>query len=134
MVTYLAPESQFRSVRTMSRFLLLLSWCVLFAGPAPAQDLNLAQADLKDESTLGQAIPGLGKEAIAIYQEPDRDRYLSVLFRLQEVAGQSADAGETLGSLSELRRAADPGSALPLMPFEILTRARVKQTTGGLSL
>src|SRR5262245_2943524 len=118
----------------MSRLLILLCWCVLIANPVSAQDLNLTQSDLKDEATLGKAIPGLAKQAIAIYQESDRDRYLSMLFRLQEVTGQYADAMETLRSLSELRRAADPSSALPLLPFEILTRARTKQTTGGPSL
>src|SRR5262245_25874294 len=118
----------------MSRLFIIVCWCVLFAWPTLAQDLNLAQSDLKDESKWGKAIPELAKQAIAIYQEPDRDRYLNMLFRLQEVAGQYADAAETLRTLSELRRAANPMSALSSLPFEMLIKAREKQAASSLTL
>ena len=118
----------------MQRFFSLVLFWAALGTTALAQDLALPQAAAKDEAALARAMPELAKQAIAVYQEPDRNRYLSMLFRLQVVAGQHADAVATLRSLMELRRATDPDSALPLLPFEILAKARVKQAATGLSL
>ncbi|PYO09633.1 MAG: hypothetical protein DMD30_05405, partial [Gemmatimonadetes bacterium] len=46
----------------------------------------------------------LAGQAIAIYRDDNRDRYLDNLFRLQIVAGRYADATNTLNSLRALRR------------------------------
>lgn len=72
----------------MRRLVCLLLLCVALAMRASAQELDLPQAALKDDAPLASAMPALAKQAIAIYQEPDRDRYLSGMFRLQMVAGQ----------------------------------------------
>jgi putative CocE/NonD family hydrolase len=113
-------------------YLMLL--CAALSTSALAQELDLPQAAVKDEASLARAMPGLAKQAIAIYQEPDRSRHLNTLFRLQIVAGQYAEAVATLRSLTEMRQATDPASALVLLPFDILTKARAKQATAGLTL
>ena len=117
----------------MQKLLCLVLLCFAVGTHASAQELDLPQAAVKDEAALAKAMPGLAKQAIAIYQEPDRNRYLNILFRLQMVAGQYADAAATLRSLTELRRATNPASASSLLPFEILAKAKVKQATSGLS-
>lgn len=117
----------------MQKLLCLVLLCFAVGTHASAQELDLPQAAVKDEAALAKAMPELAKQAIAIYEEPDRNRYLNILFRLQMVAGQYADAAATLRSLTELRRATNPASASSLLPFEILAKAKVKQATSGLS-
>ena len=117
----------------MQKLLCLVLLCFAVGIHASAQELDLPQAALKDEAALAKAMPELAKQAIAIYQDPDRNRYLNILFRLQMVAGQYVDAAATLRSLTELRRATNPASAASLLPFEILAKAKVKQATSGLS-
>src|SRR5262245_3441021 len=97
---------------------------------ASPQELDLPQAAVKDEAALDEALPGLAKRVIAIYADPDPDRRLDNLFRLQLVAGQHDEAVTTLRRLTELRRTTDPASTLPLLPFELLAQARAKQTGG----
>ena len=118
----------------MQRSLWLLLLWLAFGTLASAQELELPQAGLSDESSLAKAMPGLAKQAIAIYEESDRGRYLNALFRMQIVAGQYPEAVATLRDLTELRRATDPASALPLLPFEMLAKAKAKQVTSGPSL
>jgi len=117
----------------MQKLLCLVLLCFAVGTHASAQELDLPQAAVKDEAALAKAMPELAKQAIAIYEEPDRNRYLNILFRLQMVAGQYADAAATLRSLTELRRATNPASASSLLPFEILAKAKMKQATSGLS-
>jgi hypothetical protein len=95
--------------------------------------LDLPQAALKDETSLADTMPKLAKQTIAAYSEPDRDRYLNALFRLQIVAGQYAEAVATLRSFNDLRRASDPASALSILPFEMLAKAHATRAAGGLS-
>jgi uncharacterized protein len=117
----------------MQKLLCLVLLCFAVGTHASAQELDLPQAAVKDEAALAKAMPELAKQASAIYQEPDRNRYLNTLFRIQMVVGQYADAAATLRSLIELRRATNPASASSLLPFEILAKAKIKQGTGGLS-
>lgn len=118
----------------MQRLFCFVLLCFAIDARALAQELDLPQAALKDESALAQSMPGLAKQAKAIYQEADRGRYLNTLFRLQVVAGQYNEAVATLRSLVEMRKATDPASALVILPFEILTKARAKRATAGLAL
>lgn len=118
----------------MRKVFCLMLLCVALRTSASAQEIGLPQAELRDETALARAMPELAKQAIAIYREPDRDRYLDGMFRLQIVAGRYPEAIATLQSLSELRKAQDPASALRLLPFEILTRARAARATTGMSL
>ncbi len=101
---------------------------------ASAQQLALPQSAWQDEASLAEAMPSLAQRAIAVYEEPDRGRYLNLLFRLQMVAGQYPEAVATLQELIELRRAARPGSALPLLPFVMLAKAKAKQAATEMPL
>jgi len=73
----------------------------------------------------------LAGQAIAIYRDDNRDRYLDNLFRLQMVAGRYADATNTLNSLRALRRnrvslSATAADAL----YAILAAARQRSVEG----
>lgn len=118
----------------MRKLLCLSLLCFVLSAAASPQELELPQADVRDDAALARVMPDLAKQAIAIYREADRGRYLNILFRLQIVAGQHEEAVTTLQSLADLRRATDPASALPLMPFEMLAKARMKQAASGLSV
>ncbi|MGA7303738.1 MAG: CocE/NonD family hydrolase, partial [Rhodothermales bacterium] len=87
-----------------------------------------------EAAAVAHAMPGLAKQAIAVYREPDRSSYLNALFRLQIVAGKYPEALATLQSLTRLRRTTDPASALALLPFEMVTKARAEQAATGVSL
>src|SRR2546423_7376707 len=50
-----------------------------------------------------QAMSALAVQALAVYKDSNRDRYLDNLFRLQIVTGRYADASKTLTSLRALR-------------------------------
>jgi hypothetical protein len=115
----------------MRKFLGLILFCVTSGAHAIAQELDLPQAAVRDEAALAKAMPELARRAIAVYEDPDRNRHLNTLFRLQIVAGQYPEAVATLRSLTEMRRATNPASALPLLPFEMLAKARAKQAAGG---
>ena len=117
----------------MRKLLSLALLCFAVGSHASTQELDLPQTAMKDEVALAEAMPGLAKRAIAIYQEPDRDRYLYALFRLQMVAGQYAEAVTTIRSLTELRKAKDPANVLRLLPSEVVAKARARQATSGLS-
>jgi putative CocE/NonD family hydrolase len=88
-------------------------------------------AALAGDDVLAKAMPGLAKQVIAAYVEPDKARYLSMLFRMQAVAGESGKAVETIRLLTELRNATDPSSALALLPFEIIAKAEAETTRGA---
>jgi uncharacterized protein len=117
----------------MQKLLCLMLLSAALGASTSAQVLDLPQGDLKDKAAIAKAMPELAKRAITVYQEPDRDRYLNNLFRLQIAAGRYSEAVTTLHDVIELRRATDPSSALPLLPFEMLAKARAKEPTGGLA-
>jgi putative CocE/NonD family hydrolase len=117
----------------MQKLLGLMLLTAALGASASAQSQDLLRVDLKDEAAIAKAMPELARRAITAYQEADRDRYLNNLFRLQITAGQYSEAVTTLHDVIELRRATDPASALPLLPFEMLAKARAKELTGGLA-
>jgi uncharacterized protein len=118
----------------MQKLFCLMLLCAALGTSASAQELDLAQAAVKDEAALARAMPELAKQVIALYKEPDRSRYLNALFRLQIVARQYTEAVATLQSLAEMRRATDPASALALLPFEMVAKAKAKQAATGVAL
>jgi uncharacterized protein len=100
----------------MQKLLCLPLLCIVFGAQSSIQELELPQVAVKDDAALAEAMPGFAKRVIAIYEEPDPNRQLNALFRLQMVAGQYAESVVTLRSLAELRRATNSASALPLLP------------------
>jgi uncharacterized protein len=115
------------------KFICLALLCVVAGVHASAQELELPQAAVKDEAAFAKAMPELARQVMARYTEPDRDRYLNLLFRLQIVAEQYPEAVVTLQSLMELRQEADPTSVPRLLPFVVEAKAKVKQTAEGIS-
>src|SRR4051794_7488832 len=91
--------------------MLKLVWCLglfLLAVPCAAQPFAFPAAAVEDPAALSKAMPGLVREVMAVYREDDRRTYLDNLFRLQIVAGQYAEAGESLASLRALGESASP--------------------------
>lgn len=115
----------------MQKLFFLMLLCAVPGISASAQELDLPQAAVKDEAALARVLPGLAKQVIAVYQEPDRSRYLNALFRLQIVAGQYREALATLQSLTETWRTTDPASATAVLPFEMMAKAKAKQAATG---
>jgi putative CocE/NonD family hydrolase len=108
-------------------------FCVAAGAQVWAQELDLPQAVVKDEAAFAKAMPELARQVMSRYTEPDRDRYLNFLFRLQIVAEQYPEAVVTLQNLVELRQAADPTNVPRILPFVVEAKARVKQTNEGIS-
>jgi putative CocE/NonD family hydrolase len=104
---------------------------LLFATPTWSQRLNIPLISPEDEAQLSQELPGLAAQAIAIYSDADRDRYLRNLFRLQMVAGQYAEAQSTLDSIRASYAAAPSHSAADLAPDEIMVRATTLIASGS---
>ncbi|HZD84717.1 MAG TPA: CocE/NonD family hydrolase, partial [Gemmatimonadaceae bacterium] len=81
------------------------SFAVLYvasASLASAQDLGFPNTIAGNDTARTMA--ALAQQAIGVYKDSDRDRYLDNLFRFQTVAGRYADATNTLTALRALRR------------------------------
>ena len=76
--------------------------CVASGSLASAQDLSFPNAIAGNDTARTMA--ALAQQAIGVYKDNDRDRYLDNLFRLQMVAGRYTDATNTLTALRALRR------------------------------
>jgi putative CocE/NonD family hydrolase len=99
---------------------------------AAAQQLDFPAVAVEDAAALSQRMPGLAREVIAVYKDEDRRGYLDNLFRAQAVAGQYAEAGESLAALRNL--GADKGSpqagAVRVLE-EIFLTAKTRQSAEG---
>src|ERR1700693_5592501 len=69
---------------------------------ASAQDVDFPNTIAGNDTA--RTMTALAQQAIGVYKDSDRDRYLDNLFRLQTVAGRYADATNTLTALRALRR------------------------------
>lgn len=70
-------------------------------------------------------MPRLASEVMAAYREDNRGKYLDNLFRLQIVAGQYAEARNTIASLRALRDTADsPQAQATNVQYAVFARAR----------
>jgi len=84
-----------------------------------------------DDGRLDEAMPSFAREALSLHQDEDRARYLGTRFRLQMVAGQYAQAIESIDALRVLRN--DPPSQPPLfLQYEIHARAKLLQARDGI--
>jgi putative CocE/NonD family hydrolase len=108
--------------------------CALAGSVASAQDIPLARPLTAEDSALQALMAQLATQAIADYRDPDHDRYLDNLFRLQLVAGRNADAAETLTALRDMRRVAHPDKVdVTNLRWEIFAEARLIQRARKLS-
>src|SRR5437868_2813724 len=112
------------------RWLTLLVWrgvsisvlSVAAVTRSQGQDLRFSAALGPD---TGQAISALALQALAIYKDSTRDRYLDNLFRLQMVAGRYVDAGKSLRSLRVLRKnRVSLSTTATTVLYAVLTAAR----------
>ncbi len=112
----------------MFKSLCLVCFCLLVLPSAEAQTFAFPQATVEDPAALSQSMPGLAREVIASYREEDRRKYLDNLFRLQIVAGQYAEAGETLASLRGMEEKGEPLQAVAArILFGIFAGAKARQ-------
>jgi uncharacterized protein len=111
------------------RLHLLLAAGLLSATIATAQPIPFPKT-AADPAVLGEVMPALAKRAIAEYREDDRTRYLGTLFRLQIVAGNHAEAIETLAAFRESRKATDPHAGTASFIDGVYAQARRIQAEG----
>jgi len=113
-------------VRRVSSIALFSVATPRFSG---AQELSFSSALGADTA---QAMSALALQALAIYKDNARDRYLDNLFRLQMVAGRYADASKTLKSLRALRgnRVSLPATATSAL-YDVLAAARQRSPDTG---
>lgn len=105
--------------------LAVLAWPAF----AQAPDIRVPEG-LRDEG-IDRAMQALSREAMAAYREDDRQRYLGNLFRLQMVAGQYAQAVESIDAIRALR--GDAPSQPPLyLQYEVYARAKEVRAKRGL--
>jgi hypothetical protein len=122
----------FRTLRTsrpgrMNRFLGFACLSLLiWASESRAQ--MLTPASTRDADAVVADLPDLARQAITVYREENRAKYLNTLFRLQSVANDHRGADETLDALVRLRSASDPGNVPPLRAFQVSTRSNIART------
>ncbi len=117
----------------MSKSLLRAFFLFCLIPLAHAQQLRFAGDAATDDAALSRSMPTLASDAIAAYREPDRDKYLGNLFRLQLVAGKYSDAIASIDSLRQLRGngGAEQGAAF-YAQYRIYAQAKLaQQATGG---
>jgi putative CocE/NonD family hydrolase len=108
----------------MLRSVWLLCLC-LVASPVAAQSFSLPAEAFQDEAALAKSMPDLAKAVIGAYHDDDQARYLDTLFRLQIVAGQYAQASDSLTKLRALRaNDPSPGVAAKDIQYAIFLRAK----------
>jgi len=108
----------------MKRFLgIVCLSLLLWASESRAQ--MLTPASTRDADAIVAGLPDLARQAIAVYREENRAKYLNTLFRLQSVANDHRGADGTLDALVQLRNASDPGNVPLLRAFQVSTRANI---------
>jgi uncharacterized protein len=114
--------------------LSILVWMAIGCGwqAAGAQTLEFAIPAAASNEELAGAIPPLASRTIAAYTEPDADKRLDTLLRLQIGAGKYSDAKATLGSLQALRPALQTGTAdLRTTAYELYVSAKLAEAGGS---
>ena len=95
---------------------------------AAAQEFEFPEAAVTAPAILDRMMPSLARQALAVYQEKDREKYLANVFSLQILAGRYLEAAQSLAELRELRR---PGNALRAgwvnRQYEIYARTKARQ-------
>src|ERR1700730_14211282 len=90
------------NTRRLKRFRSGVAWlCLLSASAASGQELRFSTAAIGKDTAVGMS--ALAEQAIAVYRDDNRDRYLDNLFRLQMVANRYSDASKTLAALRARR-------------------------------
>lgn len=103
----------------------------IFAGfclQTQGQSFYFPKSDYADSSVLNTNIAGLAKKVIAVYNNPDQASFFDNLFRFQIAAAQYQEAINTLESLRNLSKAADPVGIKGVgFQFETFAFAKMQQ-------
>ncbi len=110
----------------MKKFIYLLFITIIFCNCISAQELVFPKNAIADKSKLSATMSEFAMTVIADYKGQGRDEsYLNNLFRLQMVAGDYANAVETIISF---RKNYDAGSRnLPHLQYELFSNAEIKR-------
>lgn len=116
--------------------LKLFRWICLCLVLAPlgagAQPLDFPGVAAEDAEALSKVMPDLAREALAVYKDDDRRRFLDNLFRLQAVAGRYAEAGESLATLRALGSdGGSPQAGATRVLYEIFAIAKARESQEG---
>ncbi|HEY3776847.1 MAG TPA: CocE/NonD family hydrolase [Rhizomicrobium sp.] len=118
----------------MRKCLSVIGLCFI-ASAAAAQQFPFAPPAPGNHVALAQAMPQLARAVLRVYREQDRETYLDNLFRLQMVAGQYSDAGNTIAVLRAPPASNDPPQAAARdAQYEIFARAEARTSRGAISL
>lgn len=109
----------------------LLAAVLLFCVVPLAAAQQLRFTGSTNDAVLARTMPVLARQAIAVYREDDRERFLGNLFRLQLVAGQYREAVATIRSLRELRAATGANAASLYVQYESYAEAKARQRADG---
>jgi putative CocE/NonD family hydrolase len=131
----MSPSNPRRTLMTRP-ILSLLSWSaalssLLVPSAIAAQTLTLPAAALADSTTRAAAVARLATEAAASYRDSTQLTQLDNMFRLQLLAGHSAEARATLAQLRKAqaaRRDTTPSARALDAQYEIYLRARQLQS------
>ena len=117
-----------RALRRAALGLLLLL-------PLPGLAQQLQFSPPSDPAALSGALAQLARDVMAVYRDDDRERHLDQLFRLQLVAGRSAEAADTIAALHALTRAGgSPQKAADDVQYEIYSKAQARHAAAGTPL
>ncbi len=108
---------------------LLLALALLPARSWPAgQNLHLRLPPAPEDAATAAIMRDLAERALPVYQDADRERYLTNLSALQLAAGNYTAAYATRQALRESRRAADVVQPIERSPvYDLYARARLMQ-------
>lgn len=110
----------------MKKFVYLIFATITCFSCVSAQELAFPKTAVSDKSKLPTVMSELAKTVITNYKYQDRDEiYLNNLFRLQMVAGDYANAVQTINSY---RKNYDAGNRhLPHLQFELFSNVEIKR-------
>jgi putative CocE/NonD family hydrolase len=111
----------------MRKLLFPVIFVLVLIPRAGAQQFAFPESAIQDAATLSNAAVRLAGQALAVYKDDDRERYLSSLWALQAVAGRYPEAVRSLVALRDFRRSAHVSNAAWRdLQFEIYVRAKAE--------
>ena len=111
----------------MYKLLSLMLFALVLTPRLGAQQFAFPESASQDPATLSKAVARLSGQALAVYKDDDRERYLSSLWALQAVAGRYPEAVRSLVALRDFRRSAHVSNAAWRdLQFEIYVRAKAE--------
>lgn len=105
---------------------LFVAFLLLYAGSTSAQNLSVVAPARQHDRAIDTAIPELARVTLASHQHVDPQRLLDNRFRLQLVAGEYAQAMESIHQLRALRKDASQQPPLYLQ-YEVYASAKQLQ-------